>query len=99
MGAGLLEHPGPFDVGSLLKARLKLDHDSHLFPALRCFCQRFYDGRISARSIERLLDRHHMRVFRRLPDEIENRLKTIVRMMQKDRLRSDLRENVLSARR
>src|SRR5580704_3537502 len=70
--------------------RLELDHYGDLFAALSRFRQRGRDWGSTTGPIERLLDGQNIRIFCRLFNEIEHRLKAFIRMMQQDRFPSDL---------
>ena len=89
VGAGLLEHAGPFDVGLFLEARLELDERNDLLARLRGLGQRRDDaGLVATGAIERLLDREHVRITRRLGDErLDRRRERVVRVVHAARRR------------
>src|SRR3546814_20413070 len=62
----------PDQILLFIKARLDLDHGRDRLARLRRIDQRTNDGRLLASAVERLLDRHHVRVRRRLPQEGED---------------------------
>ena len=63
--AGLFQHPGPLDVGLLLEAGFELDERDHLLAGFGGLRQRRDDaGFVAAGSVERLLDREHVRIAR-----------------------------------
>ena len=70
LGAGALQVARPADVRGLVEARLELDQGGNRLARLRRLDQRIDDGRIVAGAIERLLDRDHVRVPRRLAQEL-----------------------------
>src|SRR3546814_2576167 len=83
-------HPGAFqrrrpdEVLLLSEARLDLLHGRHRLARLGRVDQRAYDRRLLARAIERLLDRDHIRVGRRLPQEGEHHVKAFIGMVDDD---------------
>ena len=79
--ARFLQIARPANVGSFIEPRLQFDdHRDFLFRGR--FDQRAHDGRIFAGAIERLLDRKHIRIFRRALDEPHDRRIRIVGMVQ-----------------
>src|SRR3546814_10160400 len=71
----------PDQILLFIKARLDLDHGRDRLARLRRIDQRTNDGRLLASAVERLLDRHHVRVRRRLPQEGEDDVEALVRMV------------------
>ncbi len=59
---GLLEGPGPGDVGPLVEPGLQLDDGRHLFAGVGRLDQRADDGTVRAGPVERLLDGHDVGV-------------------------------------
>jgi len=80
--ARLLEFAGPLDVVGLVEAGHELDQRRHLLARERGVDERAHDGRIAARAVERLLDREHLGIARRLLDELHHRRERVVGMMQ-----------------
>ena len=84
-----LQGARPRDVVFLVEARLQLHEDGNLFAVLARVHERFDDGRVAADSVEGLLDGQDIGVLCSCSDEIDNRRKGVVGMMQEDILVSD----------
>src|SRR5271165_1437241 len=95
MHAGFLQSTSPLYIGCFVKPRFQLNDNRDLLAPLSSFAKRSDDRRIATRSIQRLLDRENVGVLRGLLDEIENRLKALVRMMQKHWPAPDIREDIV----
>ena len=80
--AGFLQLGGELDVRFFVEARAQLDDDGHVLARLRGFDQRADDGGIAAGAIQGLLDGEHLRIARRLLDEIRDRPEALERMVQ-----------------
>ena len=65
-----LQRLGPLDVGALVEASLELDQHRHLLAALGGADQRAHDRAVARGAVERHLDGEHVRVDRRLADEL-----------------------------
>jgi len=78
-----LQPTRPLNIGRLIETRAQFHDRGHLFAGGSRIDQCFDDRRITAGSIKRDLDRKHLRIARRLFDKIDNRLKTVIGMMQK----------------
>ena len=87
--AGALEVARPADVGLLVEARLELDQRRHRLAGLGRLDQLLDDRRIVAGAVERLLDRHHRRIARRLAQELHDDVEALVGMMDDDVLGAD----------
>ncbi len=80
-----LQHPRPPDVGLLVEAGLHLDQDHDLFAGPGGRDERVDDGGVATRAVERLLDRQHMGIDRRLLDEpLHARGERMVRVVDQD---------------
>nr|CEL15387.1 hypothetical protein [Kibdelosporangium sp. MJ126-NF4] len=80
--ARLLQCPRPLDVRLLVEPRLDLDQRDDLLARFGRVDQRVHNGRITRCSVERLLDREHVRVAGRLLDEtLHTRRERVVRVM------------------
>jgi hypothetical protein len=90
VSTGFLERFGPIDVRCFVETCLQLDHHRNLFPALSRRSQRGHDLGVATGSIKRVFDCQDMRVLSSLLDEIEHRLKALIRVMQQDRFMADL---------
>ena len=82
MDPGLLELLRPLDVVRLVETRLELDEGRHLLVVARSLDQRPHDRGVSARPVERLLDRDDLRVPGRLLDEVDDRGEGVVRVVE-----------------
>ena len=80
--AGLLQLVRELDVRLLVEARPQLDDHRHVLAGLRRFDQRADDGGIAAGPVQRLLDGEHLRIARRLLDEIRDRPESLERVVQ-----------------
>ena len=94
MAACLFEHLRPVDIIFLVKARLQLDEHRNLLAVLRRLRECCDNRRIAADPVQRLLDREHIRIRRRLLYELNHRLEGHIRMMQQDIASADLRKNI-----
>ena len=94
--AGLLQHPGPLDVGLLLEARLELDERHHLLARFGRLHERRDDaGLVAAGPVERLLDREHVRIARGLRDEgFDRGRERVVRVVEQHVAVADRPEDV-----
>ncbi len=72
VAARLLQLAGPLDVGLLVEARLDLDQHQDLLAGLGRVDQRVHDRGVAGGAVQRLLDRQHVRVGRRLLQEREH---------------------------
>src|ERR1043166_1921049 len=84
----------PFDVGRFVEAGLELDHGGDRLARLRRLDQRLDDRRILGGSIERLLAGDHVRIERRLPEELHHHIEALERMMDDDILGADRGETI-----
>ena len=78
LGAGALEVARPADIGLLVEARLELDQRCHRLAGLGRLRQRADDRAVLGGPIERLLDRHHVGVARRLLQELHHHVEGFV---------------------
>ena len=92
--AGALQVARPADIGFLVEARLQLDQRRHRLAGLGRLDQRLDDRAVVAGAIERLLDRHHRRVARRLAQELHHDVEALVGMMDDDVLLPDRGEAI-----
>src|SRR3954468_3334698 len=69
---GTLQVARPLEVGFLVEARLELDHRGDRLAGFRRLDQRRDDGGVLAGPVQRLLDRDHARVARRLLQELHD---------------------------
>ena len=84
MAAGLFQAPRPQDVVFLIKACLKLHQHRHLLAIFGCTRQGCNNGTIAAYTVQRLLNRQHLRVIRRSAHQLNNGVKAFVRVVQKN---------------
>jgi hypothetical protein len=93
--ARALESSCPADVALFVEARLELDEGRDLLTQLGGALQRAHQGRLSAGTIQRLLDRDHTRVLRRLGQEVDHGLEGLVGVVQQDVAGGDRLEEVV----
>ena len=93
--AGLLQPVGERDVGGLLEARHELDDDRDFLARAGGIDERIDDGRVRSGPVQRLLDREHLRVGRRLAQEVDHRREAVEGMVQQDVLLADRLKEVL----
>ena len=80
-----LQGPGPADVGPLVERRLQLHHHRHLLARLGGPDERRDDRALARGPVERLLDRQHLRVRRRLVDEgLDRTVVGVIGVMEED---------------
>ena len=94
--AGRLQLVREFDVGLFVETRAQLDDDEHVLAGVCGIDQRLRDGGVEAGSIQRLSDRQHVRVRRRLAQKIDDRRKRLIRMLQQQVAFADHLEDVLA---
>ena len=92
--ARIFKHLRPVDVVLLIKSRLELNKHHNLLSALSGLKERSDYRRLVGNAVERLLDREDIGVSCSLPDELKDRLKALIRMMDYTVLFPDLSENV-----
>ncbi len=91
--AGALEVARPADVGLLVEPRLELDQRGDRLAGLGRLDQLLDDRRLGRGAVERLLDRHHVRIARRLLQELHHDVERLVGVMDDQILLPDRREN------
>ena len=82
------------DVGGLIEAGLEFDQRGHRLAGLGRLAQRIDDGAVAAGAIQRLLDRQHVRVARRLRQIAHDHVEGLVGVMQQHVLLADRRKHV-----
>ena len=92
--AGFLQTPGPLNIARLIKARAQLNNGRNLFPGIGCIDERFDNGRITARSVQRDFDRQHLWITRSGLDQFDNLIEAVVRMMKQHVLASQDLEKI-----
>ena len=94
MGARTLQPPRLADVGGLVEARLQFHQRGHRLAVLGRLAKRFHDGRVARGAVERLLDRHHVGIERRLAQEAHHHVEGLVGVVQQHVLLLDRLEHV-----
>ena len=87
--ARALEVACPADVALLVEPGLELHQCRYRLAGVGSLDQGRHDRAILAGAVERLLDRHHVRVARRLLDELHHHLEALVRMVDDEILVAD----------
>ena len=87
--AGPLQVARPADVALLVEARLELDQGRHRLAGLGRLDQCRHDRAAVAGAVERLLDRDHVRVARRLLHELNHHLEALVGVVDDEVLLAD----------
>ncbi|MNN12932.1 hypothetical protein D3C81_1259440 [compost metagenome] len=82
--AGILQAVRQAEVGFFVKTRAQLDHHGHVLAVARGQDQRFHDAGILAGAVQRLLDRQHVRVHRRLADQLQHGAERVERVVHQD---------------
>ncbi|EYF01279.1 Hypothetical protein CAP_8433 [Chondromyces apiculatus DSM 436] len=93
--AALLQHPRPLDVARLVEARLQFDDRRHLLAVLRGARERLQDRRVTARPVQRLLDRQYVGVVGRARHQLHHGVERVVRVVEEHVLLADHREDVV----
>ena len=92
--------PGPFqpprlaDIGGLVEARLEFHQRGDRLAILCRFAERIDNGRVLRGAVERLLDRHHVGVARRLSEKADHHVEGLVGVVQEHVLLADRGEHV-----
>ncbi len=95
MDAGLLQFAGPDDVVGLVEAGFDLHEREHLLARLGGIDEGLHDGTVAGSAVERLFDRQHVRVARRLLQEgLHAGRERFVRMMHEHVRLADRREDI-----
>ena len=95
--AGFLQARRQLDVRFLVEARAQFDHDRDVLAGLRRRHQRVDDVRLIAGAIQRLLDRQHHRIGRRLAQQVHHRGEALERVVQQHVALADGVEQVVRA--
>src|SRR5262249_31782547 len=74
----------PLNIRFFIEAGLEFYEHRDLFAVLSGFDQRFDYRRILAHAVERLFDRQHVRVTRRLAQEFDHGRERLIRVMQQN---------------
>ena len=81
----LCKFTGPDDIVFFIETRLELDQNRNLFAVPRRLDQRLYHRGVAADTVQSLLDRQHVRVLRRLFQQLDDRIERLVGMMHNER--------------
>ena len=92
--AGPLQVAGPFQVGLFIEPGLDLDDRGDVLAVLGRLDQGRDDRAVRRGSVERLLDRQHVRVAGGLPDELHHHIEALEGVVDEDVLLTDGREAV-----
>jgi len=92
---GLLQAARLGDVGLFVETGEQFHHDGDLLARPRRPDQRLDDGRIGTGAVKSLLDCHHLRVVRRLADQLDHRAEGFIRLVQQDVVLADGLENIV----
>ena len=98
MAARLLQHSCPDNVVLFIKPCLQLDQNRHLLAVVGRLCQCRNDRRVAADTVQRLLDGQNIGIHRSPCNEVNDRLKGLVRMTQENIPFSDLCKNITACR-
>ena len=82
------------DVGGLVEPRLQLHQRGDGFAVLRRLAKRLDDGAVARGAVERLFDRHHLRVARGLRQKPHHHIERLVGVVQQHVLLPDRGEHV-----
>ena len=91
---GALHDARRADVALLVEARLELDQHGYRLARLGGRNQRLDHGRVLGGPVQRLFDRHHLRIGGGLSDEPRDHVEAFVRVVHDDVLGADRREAV-----
>ena len=91
--AGFLQLARKRYVRSFVEPCAQLDQHGYFFASLRRGYEAFRQRRVRRRAIQRLLDRKHIGIVGGAVDEVDDRGKRLVRMMQQDVALRDRVEN------
>ena len=87
--AGPFKVARPLDVGFLVETGLELDQRHHRLAGLRGLGESRNDGAVARGAVERLLDRHHVRIGGGLADELHHHVERLVRVVDDQILLAD----------
>ena len=77
------------DVAFFIKTRLQLNNAGDAFAGLGGFNKRLGNRAVARSTIQRLLDRDHIRITRGLPQELHHHIEAFVRVMHHNILGAD----------
>ncbi len=97
VGPGLLQGLRELDVRLLVEAGAQLDHDRDLLPLPRRVHEGLHHRRVRPRAVEGLADRQHVRIARRLAQEVHDRREGLEGMVQEQVPAADHVEEVVVA--
>ncbi len=92
--AGALHRPGPPQVRLLVEARLQFDQGGDVLAVLGRLDQGGDDGAVLRGAVQRLLDRQHVGVARRLTQELDHHVEALERVVDQHVLFADGGEDV-----
>ncbi len=93
---GRLQAAGQLQVGLFVEPRTQLDHRRDFLAVARGINQRIDNFRVGAGAVQGLTNRQHVRVFRGLTQQIDDRGERLERVQQQDVLLADHAEDVLA---
>ena len=82
MRARFFQPARPLNIGGFIKTRAQFHQRGDLFAGVGGMNERFDDRRIAARAIKRDLDREHLRISGGGFDQLDDRIETLVGMME-----------------
>ena len=95
MTARLFKLCCPLNVVFLVKSRLEFNKNSYLFAVFSSLDKSRNNRRISADTVQGLLDGKNIRIGCRLFDKINHNIKAFIRMMHKSVLFTDSLKNII----
>ncbi len=94
LGARTFEIARPTDIGLLVEPRLEFDQRGHRLAGFGGLRKRAHDRTVLGGAVERLLDRHHVGIMRRLLEELHHHVERLIRMMDDKVLLANCRETI-----
>src|SRR5262249_26823963 len=92
--SGFFQASRPLNITRLIKTRAQLDDRSDLFSCVRRVDECLNKGRITAGAVQSYFHRKHLRIFCCRLNQLDDFIKTVVRMMQQDVLSSQHLEEI-----
>ena len=95
MASGLLKHLCPVDIVLLVKTRFQLHQHRHLLAIVRCLRQSRNNGRISADTVQGLLDGQDLRIPCGAAHKVHHRIKALIWMVKQNIAFPDIGEYII----
>ena len=94
MAAGFFQTTRPEDIVFLIETRLQLNQYRYLLAVFRSTRQRSNDRTVAAHTVQRLLNRQHLRIIGSIAHQLNYRVKAFIGVMQQNIIFTDSGEQI-----